>query len=364
MEHVLHYSVLVVTAERPTDRIIEEALRPFREEPDAEYLQDVDVTESARERFLAASGTMLLAPDGRRHDAFSEEFFREPTLAEDRVIMACRGMDGAIEGVRFQIKGWADGFLTAKVRIIPDGWQEVPNPRGHNQTFAEFASEYHCVPTVESEQAIHLDGDHSDGYVLVDEAGGVLRVVIRTNPNAHYDYWTRPGRFAGIMDHLGGTNVCRRADLRMEQTAAEHAGKRRAWADAMVAKFRLDGLAELHGHLLELAAEKAQWRKLKEKPTTFEGWLADRGMNLLAEMNTADGSIPDLRPHCTMEEWFGAARPLWAYAVVMDGVWHERERTPWWRDMVIDDERWEEDAWNIVSGIPGDRWITVVDCHN
>ena len=137
----MHYSVLVVTAERPDDRIIEEALRPFREEPDAEYLQDVDVTESARERFLAASGTMLQAPDGSRHDAFSEEFFREPTLAEDRVIMACRGMDGAIGGVRFQIKGWADGFLAAEVRTIPDGWQEVPNPRGHNQTFAEFATE-------------------------------------------------------------------------------------------------------------------------------------------------------------------------------------------------------------------------------
>lgn len=360
----MHYSVLVVTEERPNDHIINEALRPFRQEPEPEFMQDVDVTECALERFRAASGTMLRSPDGELHDAFSEQFFREPTVEEDRAITAIRSMDGANGDVRFQIRGWSDGGLTAKVRTIPDGWQEVPNPAGHNQTFAEFAAEYHCVPTVETEEAIDVEGEHANGHVLVDDRGEVVRVVTRINPHAHYDYSTRPGRFAGALNHLGGRDVCRRSDLNLEKALTDHAEERRKWAAGMITKFNLEDSDALYRLLVELGEAKAEWRKLKIRPATFEDLLRERGAGLLAEMHSADEYLPDVRLHASLEEWIGAVRPMAAYAVVIDGKWLQRDHTPWWRDITWDDERWSAKVWQIVSDIPADRWISVVDCHN
>ena len=360
----MHYSVLVVTDERPTQQIIARALRPFREEPEDEFLQDVDVTESARERFLAASGTMLDAPDGTLHDAFAEQFYREPTLSEDRLILACRGMNGAMEGVRFEIKSWSDGFLAARVRTVPDGWREVPNPKGHNQTFAEFAADYHGVGIAASEDGIDRGGDHSNGYVLLDGCGEVDRVVVRTNPQGHYDYYDQPGRFSGILRHLGGRDICQRKDLKLDESAKEYAQKRREWATWIIGRLALGGTDELRKLVIDLAHARKDWLKERKDREPFREWLLGRDLRLLADLDEACGQAPVLDRHPTMEEWFDAARPLWVYAIVSAGVWHERERTPWWRDMSGDDDIWAEAAWNIVSALPGEKWLTVVDCHN
>jgi hypothetical protein len=360
----LHYSVLVVTDERPNPKIIEEALRPFLQEPADEFLQDVDVTESARERFLVASGTKLQDPEGTLHDAFDEKFYREPTLDEDRAITANSNMDGAKYGVRYQIKGWSDGVLTARVRFVPDGWREVPNPKGHNQTLSEFASEYHAIDVVSSEEAIDREGEHRNGFVLVDEEGEVQKVVVRYNPNAHYDYYTKAGRFSGILNHLGGADVCQRRSLKLDEAVRDFGEKRRKWADDIVAKLKLGDLLELERLIHDLQEAKAEWRSVRQPETSLREWLKERDLTSLAELNEASEEIPDLSVDQTLADWFDSALPLWAYAIVMDGVWHEREKTAWWRDITGDDARWAPVAWKIVSDLPEQKWITVVDCHN
>lgn len=360
----MHYSVLVVTDERPSQKMIEEALRPFRQESSDEFLQDVDVTESARERFLSASGTKLEAPDGSLHDAFDEKFYREPTTDEDRAITANSSMDGARDGVRYKIKGWSDGFLAARIRFVPDGWREVPNPKGHNQTLSEFASEYHAIGVVSSEDEIDRDGEHRDGFVLVDDSGEVLSVVVRYNPNAHYDYYTQPGRFRGVMNHLGGADVCRRGSLKLDEAVRDFSKKRRKWADDIIAKLKLAGYTELEHLIRDLRDAKTEWRSIKPNSVPFHEWLNERDFEILAKLDRESNDIPALALGETLEKWFDSALPLWAYAIVMDGVWHEREKTAWWRDISGDDARWAAEAWKLVSGLPEDKWLTVVDCHN
>jgi hypothetical protein len=344
--------------------MIEAALLPFLQEATDEFLQDVDVTESARERFLIASGTKLEAPNGSLHNAFDEKFYREATLEEDRAIMANSAMDGAKNGVRYAIKGWSDGILAAKVRIVPDGWREVPNPKGHNQTFAEFASEYHAVDVVASEEEIDRDGAHRNGFILVDGDGEVRKVVVRYNPNAHYDYYEKGGRFSGILSHLGGADVCQRKSLKLDEAIKDFGRKRRKWADEIVAKLQLSGNLELEGLIHDLREAKAEWRKVRQPRSSLHDWLKERQFPALIELDEASEDIPELSPSQTLEEWFDSALPLWAYAIVVDGVWHEREKSAWWRDISIDEGRWAPVAWKLVSDLPDDKWITVVDCHN
>ncbi len=361
----MHYSVLVVTDGRPSPKMVDEALAPFAQEPAEEFLQDVDVTESARERFLAASGTKLEAPDGSLHDAFNEKFYRNPTLDEDRAIMANSNMDGAKNGVRYQIKGWSDGLLAAKVRFVPDGWREVPNPKGHNQTLAEFASEYHGIDTISSEDEIDRADAHRNGFVLVDDGGEVLKVVVRYNPNAHYDYYTKGGRFSGMLNHLGGADVCQRKNLKLDEAVKDFEHKRRKWADEMVAKLQISGYFDLEALIRDLHEAKAEWRKARLPQVSLHDWLKERHHPNLIELHeAAKDDIPDLASGESLEEWFDNALPLWAYAIVKDGVWHEREKTAWWRDFTGDDARWAPVAWKLVSDLPADKWIAVVDCHN
>jgi hypothetical protein len=361
----LHFSVLVVTDEKPNPKSIEEALRPFRQEPADVFLQDVDVTENARERFLAASGTMLEAPDGSLHDAFDERFYREPTLEEDRVIMANASMNGARDGVRYEIKAWADGFLAAKVRFVPDGWREVPNPNGHNQTLAEFASQYHAVDTVVSEEEIDRIFDHRNGFVLVDDNGIVRKVVVRYNPNAHYDYYVQGGRFSGVLDHLGGADACQRRSLKLEDAVKDFGQRRRKWADDLVAKLQVSGYFDLEGLIRDLHEAKETWRNERMSKLSLHDFLNERYYPALIELDEAvKDDVPDLASVDSLEKWFDSALPLSAYAIVKDGTWHEREKTAWWRDISGDDARWAPIAWKLVSELPEDKWLTVVDCHN
>lgn len=361
----MHYSVLVVTDKRPSQKIIDEALAPFGQEPADVFVEDVDVTESARERFLAASGTKLEDPDGGLHDAFDEKFFREPTSEEDRAIMANAAMDGGKDGVRYKIKGWSDGVLAARIRFVPDGWREVPNPKGHNQTLAEFAGEYHGIDTVGSEDGVDRHGAHRNGFVLADDDGVVLKVVVRYNPNAHYDYYTKGGRFSGMLKHLGGADVCQRKSLNMDEAARDFGQKRRKWADDMVAKLQISGYSELESLIRDLRDAKGEWRKVRQPQLSLHDWLMERSNMALIELDeAAKDDIPDLAQAESLEQWFDSALPLWAYAIVKDGVWHSREKTAWWRDISGDDARWSPVAWKLVYDLPEEKWLTVVDCHN
>jgi hypothetical protein len=359
----MHYSVLVVTDERPTTQSIEEALRPFRQEGSDEFLQDLDITEGVKERFLAASGTMLKSPDGTLHNAFDERFYREPMENEDHSITSGWMMMGARDGVRYDIKGWSDGGLAAKVRFVPEGWSEVMNPSGHNQTMAEFASKYHGISIVASEDDVERDGEHRNGFVLVDENGDVLKVIVRDNPHAHYDYYEKPGRFSGVLKHLGGADVCQRSSLRMEETAAEHESKRRKWAAEMVEALPINGHEELEQLLRNYKAARDEWSRIRSERQNWSDWLTARDP-LLADLLARSAELPTLQPDESLEQWFTSAFPLWAYAIVADGVWHTREMTAWWRDISNDEARWAPIAWKLILDLPSDKWISVVDCHN
>jgi hypothetical protein len=59
-----------------------------------------------------------------------------------------------------------------------------------------------------------------------------------------------------------------------------------------------------------------------------------------------------------------ADEPLSAFAVLIDGKWHERGRMGWWA--AVSDEKpegeWEAEFTKLLAENP-DSWLTVVDCH-
>lgn len=360
----MHFCVLVVTDERPDEQIIQRELLPFRQDALPRFLEDVDVTESAQERFLMASGTMLRDPDGNLHDGFSEEFYREPTEEEDKAIVEASDMDGANRGVRFRIKGWSDGVLAPKVRFVPQGWEETANPSGHNQTFADYVSDYYAVPLLQPGEDIDLECDHSEGHVLVDASGDVIRVITRRNRKSRYDYFDRPGRFAGALNHLRGRDVCQRRDLKLEPAAAKHAQSRREWAEALVAKTGVESLSRLRELLIEMSVARNEWLQEKSEKGSFREFLLRKGRDDLEGILSAEQTLPDVRRHASLEDWFSCSKPLPAYAIVADGIWHEAARSPWWRDMSLDDEKWATEGWKILEALSDEKWLTVVDCHN
>lgn len=362
----MHFSVLVVTDERPSKEVITRALRPFcSEQAASEFLVDVDVTAAAMEEYDRASGAKLRSPDGRLHERFDEAFYREPTPEEDAVILATRDWSGVVGGVSFLLKAWSDGMWSARVRFVPEGWVEVPNPVGHNQTFAAFCQDYYGIAQANSWEPIDLDGEHYNGHVLVDAEGNVHKVVKRTTKNGHWDWWEVGGRFSGILNSAGGRDICKRGDISILKLMKEDEKHRRKAIVQMAGKA---GIAEADmGNLLEVyrravtdwkADGKGDWE-------AHRLWMTRRDERLAPILEDLS-RMAMLKPGQTLDEYYRDGQPFGTYAVVMDGQWMEAEREAFWRMKpgTHSDSDWSQKCWEIFRDLPPSKWLAIVDCHN
>jgi hypothetical protein len=337
---VSHFPVLVITATQPTDDLLTATLQPWHEfectGTDDQYVQDVDRTEEAREHF-----------DQR----------------EDKT-----------ETAAAVIEGWF-------------GWEAI-GP---------------------GEQP-DLIGKHKYGYLRVDADGQIVQAIDRTNPNKKWDWWVVGGRWKGMLrptaaaavrevertgeaatfDHLKGRPglmgssysddrmASRRSDLDFAQMKAEAAKCRRASWDETVAEAHKAGFAGDAAALDALRREFYRARKVEHAAWLAGGEPRDRRAHYLAHMpggllRWQDVFDHFLHPRSTrstdadvpIEEWIAAAPALATFALVKDGQWFQRGRMGWWG--CVSDEKdegeWEREFDKLIESIPGDHWLTVVDCH-
>lgn len=204
-----HFSTLVFTTEKPTKQLLAEILQPYHQfectGEDDQYVQDVDITVEAYEKFKKDTERYLVDKEGAVvGGAYEDQFYRDPTKEEQELIGKCAGT-GCSGGLSYCSKDWDDdkGYRT-KVRFIPEGLEEKVLPT--RATFAEWLNDYYGYEVLSSGKDIDKEGKHKYGYVLAfkllprEDAKEVpitdlYRVIDRTNPNYHWDWWQVGGRY-------------------------------------------------------------------------------------------------------------------------------------------------------------------------
>lgn len=237
-------------------------------------------------------------------------------------------------------------------------------PTKAQQSFAEFVGDYYGKKLVPFGQEPNISDDHKYGYAMTDESGNVTKVVRRTNPNKHWDWYTIGGRWADMFILKNGktSDSAKQSDLDIEAMAQQKADK---------AIKRL-----------------SQWTDATKDHPPFEKWESVR--NRLSSIDDARdfyNSQPAIKSlndagfwsSASHEEFVGVSLDqvvnkakksvLTPFAIVKieDGTpkWYERGSMGWW-GMVSDEkssDAWQEQVNALFEGLPVDTVITNVDCH-
>ena len=390
-----HFFVLVIGPDA------ERQLAPYHEFEctgrDDEFVKSVDITEEAREQYASDMTTYYQDPEGNLHSMFiggdwDPQFFRDPTPEEmEKHKMGEIGLSssGAADGIEWYKKDWGDGRgYRAKVKSLPEGWKEVKANTNLMETFAEWVEGYYGTTVVPFGQAPDLHKTHKYGYILVDEAGNVIRIIDRTNPNAHWDWFQVGGRWNGFfklkpqtkhmtalgrpglqtMNHdykppeRGRADVCRKGDIDIDGMRNE-VGERAA------------GEYDKYTAMTGGCSLFITWKETQEK-NTVDGkvdWEKARTeyndqpvvKALRADRDAMWWDLEDFQ--CSREEYIEHARAgaLRTFAVVKDSLWFERGRMGWWGCVhdEKDDNEWTKQFSELIDSLPDDTLLTVADCH-
>ncbi len=375
-----HFSVLVITDQKPTQDVLAKVLQPWHEYEctgvDDEYVVDVDVTDKLMEEWNKPVAAVRLA-DGRLLSRYSTELYTG--------------------------RKWDDVLRQYKPAFkLPEGATELEAPQSElEKTLEEFAKEY-------------------GGWEKKTDG----RFYDHTNVNKRWDWWQVGGRYTGKLSGYdpdkdpanretcfmcGGTgkrndalgqearaknpaytcNGCegkgwsvkwptswknhpgdkmRVSHLDMADMKKTQQDKRREWAQECCDKSGVTW-EEMDIACREQDAAHADWEKLTEprpRGTPYTDWLRAQGGKrvILARAQAMNWELPDVGNR-TLEEWITAAPAVSSYAVVKDGQWYERGQMGWFgasfnEKPAID---WEDEVVKLIESLRPDQWITVVDCH-
>lgn len=354
-----HFTVLVVGPD------VARQLQPFHEfectGTDDEFVQDIDKTAEEREEFEGATRSMVRLADGREVSRYDDVCYRQPTAEEDAARMVFdRGK---------------------KVWELPAGAEEFEQP------FASFADylrySHNDGLIVPHGQQPDLADRHKYGYALQDEAGEIVKVVRRTNPNKKWDWWLVGGRWTGFFKLkpgaaglLGEGGTFHR--LGMAETPKGNVADSARKGDIDIEGMRDDAGAKAgekydRVHAVIAGRDWLSWdhmRDVEHKGDIKAARAAYHAQPVVADLNKADilGWSESLeRYRVTREEFVIQARAsaIATFAVLKDGQWFERGSMGWWG--CVSDEK-DEGAWArefgaLIDSLPDDTLLTVVDCH-
>jgi len=382
-----HFSLLVVTDERPDHAALQRLLQPWHEfectGTDDEFVQEIDKTEEARAKWESDTVKRLRGPKGGDHSPYDDRFYRDPTPEETAKIGPIAGTGGG-HGMSWTSKDWGDGKgYRTKIRFVPDGFDEIELSRKDVEAFADFVAGYYGFEKTRDPSKRKA----KYGYVHVDVNGAVIRAVDRTNPNARWDWWQLGGRYSGRLQpkkgreesaqtgkrswtnedkEIVGVDSCQVCDLDLEAMQARRSAERLEWINEIIAKSDLSrgdvdraikANAEFHAEWLTLAeprprgAEHTEWLKAK-------GELGE----VCAKARAVVWELPDVGD-LTVEEWIHAAPAITSFAVVKDGQWYEEGKMGWWAAVRDENPDWDQKFIELFASLRPDQYVSVVDCH-
>lgn len=390
-----HFAVLVITDQKPTEAVLEEALAPFHEFECTgtvnEYVQSVDQLQEAREEYASRKERRFKAPDGTLFSPYDDQFYRDPTPEESQKIGPIAGT-GCGSGLSWTSKDWGDGQgYRTKIHFQPEGFEEVELNGEEVRTFREFVEYYYERPLLAEGNAPDLEGEHKWGWYRVNDKGEVSELIDRTNPNKKWDWWVVGGRWSGFLTpkaeadardpsdpdapakgrpgllgseaNPAGVDVIRKGDVDFEamrsaarENAATSWDKIHGIIGAHVEGFQTwDTVREAHGGNIDAAREAYHAQPLRV--ALDEAAKTDRDLVWI-----------EVKDYLSSREDYiqrASDRATVLFGVLKDGQWVERGEMGWFGCVSGEKDR---DAWNrdfnaMLDALPDDTWLTVVDCH-
>lgn len=378
-----HFAVMVVGD-------VEYNLAPFHEFEctgrNDEFVVNVDQLGEAREAYAKEKTRRYRDPEGNLHEPWDDQFYRDPTAEEaDKIGLGGSGFGG---GLSWHSKDWGDGQgYRAKVHFQPEGWEEVEVPVMEIQTFTEYVREQYGRAELEPFEAPDLEGAHKYGWCRINEAGEVIELIDRTNPNKKWDWYQIGGRWSGFLklkdgatggmgkrswtnreddQRAGWVDSARKGDIDVAGMRDEEGTKAAERWDQACADRRAAGVAldtwmpwkecfEAHEKKHD-AAREAYWEQPAVK--AMRAAVQARGDFVWGDMD--DLMTP-------RDQYIQRARDgaIVTFALCHDRRWAQRGEMGWWA--CVSGEK-DKDDWNAefstyFDSLPDDALITVVDCH-
>lgn len=361
-----HFSVLVTG-----DHVA--ALQPFHEYEctgtNDQYVLDVDRTAEARERYAESTETrMREIATGALFDRFDEKGNWVPRFSQpdtDRLF----GLPG----------------LKA---LIPEGFEQVEVPTPTVESFAEWASGYYgatifrCNPDqartlrvqlhdlASSRQRAGIDvksQEYAYGYTAVDEAGEVIVVCDRTNPNKKWDWYEVGGRWPGKLLLKSGRATDR-------GTAGEIDWEKMIERERMKAAQTYDEVKQIiagrpytpWGSIMaRVEAKEISWEQARAEHNDQPVWL-DLQKDERFRWDGAEiaAGVIAMSRGSYLERMSLLNASTWA--LLHEGVWSERGSMGWWGTSDATDASMDAHIahfWDTVRSLPANTSLTVVDCH-
>lgn len=361
-----HFSVIVVTPEKPTAESLAAVLQPFHEYEctgkDDQYVVDVNVTSKLEEHW-AQSASVVRFPDGRIANKYSDQFYTKP--------------------------GTPDFLGKPKMEFeLPAGCElaEVPQSAlsaAEGQTKEEFAEEY-------------------GGWKLRDG-----RFWDRTNPNAKWDWWQVGGRYSGKFapgydpetdpNHRERCWLClgtgKRLDMVCQNGCNGCAGTGTKtkwpteWKNTPGNQIRV---GDIPWSRLRAAAVQDALKEFDKAAALTKGMaFPDPAWGVICKLEgpafiAARDAFNEAPMVKALREWWGvveiiqtlglsrdevamraARRPLTFWAFLKDGQWVESGKMGWFglSNDDADPDEWQAAVNKMLEELPANYWLTVVDCH-
>lgn len=268
-------------------------------------------------------------------------------------------------------------------------------------TFAAFVQGWYGRKPVPHGEEPDLADTHKYGYYTVDEAGEVVKVVNRTNPNRKWDWYQVGGRWSGMIVPKAGTRTGRTGSRSLLDTSAPTPNRvdviRKGDIDfdtmrAGITQERLDSINKAFDKLREKDASLSddvivqKWQQVIDLyDTQLKAWGdAGRPGRLWDFINDRSPELKALREEGIVDLGFGFFNTIpqdvrdpfaWArnvtnalstYAFLgQDGVWRQRGEMGWF-GMSSDEmttDQWDAEYEKALQAIPDDKYVAVVDCH-
>jgi hypothetical protein len=364
-----HFTVIVIGPNH------ERQLAPFHEFECTgtvdEFVQSIDETEECREGYESATESMVRLADGSLVCAYDDRFYRDPT-PEEMVKHGPMLGSGGGGGISYQSKDWGDGLgYRPKVRDLA-GAEEVEVKRSERESFLAYVMD-HGKKAVPFGEQPDLEGVHKYGWVEVDAAGEVVKVIDRTNPDKRWDWYSIGGRWSGFFPLKAGAGGALGRPGVFDNKARPQTADQCRWGDVDLARARNEAV-------VKALVEFDKWRGAFERHGKPQSWADVReahpgDMDKAREVYNAQPAIREMKAWTCPVSEYGfdvdayvkrcTARALVPFAVVKDGKWYEKGSMGWW-GMVADEQ--DQNAWNaqvaaLFDGLDPDTQVTLVDCH-
>ena len=180
-----------------------------------------------------------------------------------------------------------------------------------------------------------------------------------TNPNKKWDWWQVGGRWSGHFIDINGNHV----DIAQKHAIDFGRMRFKAAVDAMEQYRKV--------HTVIASRSVKPWSHFYETYTDIdEARTAFHKQSVIQDLRRTgdpDLTFVDIEDFlCPAHTYIERAekKAAMTFAVVKDGVWHEKGRMGWFA-MVSDSkgDDWAEEFYTLLESVTDEQWLTVVDCH-